>query len=201
MIVLLGRSCSGKSTVAKEFEKLGFEKIVTYTTRPPREGEIDGIDYYFISETKFLKMVRDGEFAETSVYRGWYYGSLIKDYYENSYFGNKPKIIVLTPKGLRMIKNNHNMKNIPNFYSVFLDVSPTETLIKSILTRSDIDECYRRYISDNGMFDGVKDEVDFVIENFQYQYSPSNVVQIILDKIQERSKRQKVKEIIHEDLL
>ena len=185
MIVLLGRSCSGKSTVLREFESNGFERIVTYTTRPPREGEIDGVDYHFVSEMKFLKMVKDGEFAETSVYRGWYYGSLVNDYYENGYFGDKSKVIILTPKGLRMIKNNHNMKDIPNFHSVFLDVSPTETLIKSILTRSDIDECYRRYVSDNGMFDGVKDEVDFVVENYEYQYSPSDVVKIILNKIQE----------------
>lgn len=47
MIILVGKSCSGKDTVVKELTKMGYNKIVTCTTRPPRPGEINGREYHF----------------------------------------------------------------------------------------------------------------------------------------------------------
>lgn len=67
-IVILGMMCSGKTTLAKELEKRGYNRIVTYTTRKPREGEVDGIDYHFISTKKFMEMYRDKVFAEFTMY-------------------------------------------------------------------------------------------------------------------------------------
>ena len=48
MIVLIGESASGKSSIERCLvEDYGYNKIVSYTTRPPRAGEVDGIDYHF----------------------------------------------------------------------------------------------------------------------------------------------------------
>ena len=52
MIILVGKSCSGKDTVVKELAKMGYNKIVTCTTRPPRPGEIDGREYHFLNKMK-----------------------------------------------------------------------------------------------------------------------------------------------------
>ena len=47
---MVGKAASGKDHLRKRFESRGFKYAVTYTTRPPREGEVNGKDYYFISE-------------------------------------------------------------------------------------------------------------------------------------------------------
>ena len=49
LLVIIGKSGSGKDSVVKEFEKNGWKKIIKYTNRPKRNGEIDGIDYHFVS--------------------------------------------------------------------------------------------------------------------------------------------------------
>ena len=76
MICILGGSAAGKSTVAGILSGLKpYHKIITYTTRPPRRGEIDGIDYHFVSNDTYVKMQKDMEFAETGSYNGWNYGT------------------------------------------------------------------------------------------------------------------------------
>ena len=70
IVVLVGESASGKSTVAKilEQEQPNFSKVVTYTTRPMRDGEVDGIDYNFISNKKFNELVKQDFFVEHAIY-------------------------------------------------------------------------------------------------------------------------------------
>lgn len=57
-IVLVGQTNSGKTTVAKLLEAYGYKRIVTYTTRPKRQGERDGIDYNFVTDEKFKSMIK-----------------------------------------------------------------------------------------------------------------------------------------------
>jgi guanylate kinase len=98
-VVLVGGMCSGKTTLAKELEKRGFRRIVTYTTRPKRRGEVDGVDYYFITEEEFRQKFIAGFFAESTVYNsanGYFlYGSAKEDY--NS---EDNTVIVLNPQGV-----------------------------------------------------------------------------------------------------
>ena len=63
-IVLVGQTNSGKTTVAKLLEAYGYKRIVTYTTRPKRQGERNGIDYNFVTDEKFKSMIKNGDFAE-----------------------------------------------------------------------------------------------------------------------------------------
>ncbi|WP_421775408.1 guanylate kinase [Gracilimonas sp.] len=79
VIILVAPSGGGKTTLArrlfKEFEDLKFS--VSATTRPAREGEIDGKHYYFLSEADFDQKKADGEFLEwEEFYRGKKYGTL-----------------------------------------------------------------------------------------------------------------------------
>lgn len=161
MIALIGESASGKSTIQNILCKdCGFEKIITYTTRPMRDGEIDGVDYYFVSQDEYDKKLKDNFFFENASYNGWNYGTARKDVEGNS----DNKVIVLTPKGLRKFKSNHKI----DIYSVYIKVDRKSRLIKLLNRGDNVEEAYRRSLSDVGMFDGIESEVDWTIYNDDY---------------------------------
>lgn len=71
--LFIGPSGSGKTTLAeKAFHP--EQKIISYTTRAPRENEEHGRDYYFVSKKKFKQMVNHDQFAEYDVYDDHFYG-------------------------------------------------------------------------------------------------------------------------------
>lgn len=169
MIVILGASASGKTTIANEMMNIHkLKKIITYTTRPTRQGEINGIDYNFVSIDEFKALKQQNFFAETGYYRGWYYGTPVNECTDD-------KVLVVTPAGLRQLKNRPDLK-ITSFY---IDVPRRDRLIKMLQRDSDIDECCRRSLSDVGMFDCIENEVDYVIENNNYSKSPLELTTII----------------------
>ncbi len=76
LIVVSGPSGSGKGTVNKRLLAMDdFCFSVSATTRAPREGEIDGINYFFITREEFEKRIKDGDMLEYNVYSGNYYGT------------------------------------------------------------------------------------------------------------------------------
>ena len=79
-IVLSAPSGSGKTTIAKHLlarEHLNLAFSVSATSRPPRGQEVDGKDYYFLSEAAFKAKIADGAFVEyEEVYPGMFYGTL-----------------------------------------------------------------------------------------------------------------------------
>lgn len=175
MIALIGESCSGKSTVQKALCSIGYDKVVTVTTRPKRPGEIDGEDYTFVTEEDFAIGIAKGRFAEYAEYKNWLYGTLKEDYSENG-------VVVLTPRGLRELKDQGI--NVVSFY---IKVPRRDRLIRALQTRKDIEEIKRRDGSDVGQFDGVEDEVDFVIENDGYYKNPETIARFIDSVMNERT--------------
>ena len=165
IIVLLGASGSGKSTLEHELATHhGFEKIISYTTRQPRESEENGKDYYFVDNDTFNEILDRGLFAEHDEYsQNRLYGTLKSDYGE----GNK--VVVLTPNGLRQLK-----KNCPNedIFTVLVE-SSLGTRIKRYIDRCDVNkfnfddagEIFERINRDFGMFLGLDKEVDLVVHN------------------------------------
>ena len=80
MIILVGASASGKSVVVKKMNELyGIEKVVTYTTRPMRAGEINDVDYHFIDKDDFVSKKENNFFLETAFYNNNYYGTAFED--------------------------------------------------------------------------------------------------------------------------
>ena len=58
-IIIFGKTASGKSRIVNELVKRGYKKIVTTTTRPARKGEVDGIDYKFITDDLKSLLIQD----------------------------------------------------------------------------------------------------------------------------------------------
>lgn len=78
LMVLSAPSGTGKSTIVKRLlaEVEGLHFSVSATTRPPREGERDGVEYHFIDEPSFARKVAEGEFLEHAEVHGHHYGTL-----------------------------------------------------------------------------------------------------------------------------
>lgn len=182
MLILVGESASGKSSIEKYLcECFGYNKLISYTTRSPRENEQDGVDYHFVSEEKFNELKSQSFFAEVGCYNGWYYGSAIEDC-------TNDKVAVLTPHGLRQLKKNTNL----NIFTVYINVSRRDRLIKILQRGDNIEEAIRRNISDVGQFDGIQDEVDVVIDNPNYRQSIHKLSLLVNEKYEKWGYKAKV---------
>ena len=142
-IVLLGRQGSGKTTLAKELNGYGFRRVISYTTRPPRSGEIDGIDYNFVEDYDFDYMAKRGELVALREYKTmfglWKYGLRIGDI-------NRPAdtVTIVDPKGFVEIRDS-----IEGRFAVFIDI-PKDVRMARLLARGDYSkEIERREKSDD----------------------------------------------------
>lgn len=173
MIVLVGESASGKSSIERNLvDNYGYKKIVTYTTREPRPNEVDGVDYHYIAVDKFNELKEQGFFAETAQYNGWNYGTAKEDC-------TNDKVAVLTPHGLRQISKLPDIKVV----SFYINVPRRDRLIKILQRGDNIEEAYRRSLSDVGQFDGIADEVNYVINNDGYKKNIEEMTKEILEHI------------------
>jgi len=100
IIAIMGPSGVGKSSLQ---ERLGLKKIVTWTTREKRPGEIDGVHYNFIQKETLEKMHAEGKMLEYTQYKGYFYGSDI-DSINEKIENNKIASIVLDANGIRKLK-------------------------------------------------------------------------------------------------
>ena len=154
-IVLLGKIGSGKTTICNNLtENFRYDKIVTTTTRPIRKNEENGIDYFFVEDKEFDKMLENNELILTTNISGYKYG-LNKRLLVNA----ENKIIIVDPNGLKELNNILNFK----FISIYVMCESYKRYIrcldrgdnkKDILTRMD-NECV--------VFDSLK--TDYVVCN------------------------------------
>jgi len=80
ILLLSGPSGCGKSSLLKELYKQidNYHFSISTTTRDPRDGEVDGVDYYFVSKEEFLRDIENDDFLEWAEVHGNYYGTSIK---------------------------------------------------------------------------------------------------------------------------
>lgn len=154
LIVLVGKSASGKTTLEKYIsDNFRYEKIVSHTTRAIRGDEVDGVDYYYVSEDEFDKMRLNDELVEHATFNNWSYGISKKEIEDK-----KDAVVVVNPAGLRRLRKF----NIP--MSVFYVVCDDKTRYKRSIDRGDdIVEIALRSRSDTDCFSGIEDEVDRIL--------------------------------------
>ena len=106
LIVYSGPSGVGKGTVLKEALKKdsSLALSISATTRKPREGEIDGVNYFFITREEFLKKIERGEMLEYAEYNGNFYGTP-KDFVEKSLENGKNVILEIEVQGAFKVKD------------------------------------------------------------------------------------------------
>ena len=111
ILVLTGKTCSGKNAVSdKLINEHGFHRVTTYTTRPMRNGEVNGETYHFVNTDDFMQKMKNGFFAEWKAYTTtegvWYYGTAMEDLEK----ADDKTVVMLTPDGYRDIKGKMDCK-------------------------------------------------------------------------------------------
>lgn len=110
-IILTGPGASGKDHMRKQLQSRGFKYAISYTTRPPRPNEIEGVDYYFITKEKCQQMQEDGLFYEVIDFNGWSYGTSLEQFYNDDIF-------IMTPSGLAHVKEEDRKTSVVMFFDI-----------------------------------------------------------------------------------
>ena len=181
IIILVGKSGSGKSLVLNKLVKNGYKRVVTNTTRPQRVNEIDSVDYNFLSQNQFFDLINNGNMIEYQKYNTefgvWYYGSSV----ENINLDKHDYVIVLTLDGAEAYKNYFGAENCIVFY---ID-APKSIREKRAQERGSFnkDEWERRAKTDNTdfSFDKVAKVCNFRVDN--YNKPIYNLIKEIKDDI------------------
>lgn len=128
IIMLSGPSGVGKGTVVNELlkDKDEFALSISATTRSPREGEIDGVNYFFLSKEKFLDRVNSDSMLEYAQYCENFYGTP-KAYVEDTINSGKNIILEIDVQGALQVK-----KNRPEAVSIFI-MPPSAGLLEKRL--------------------------------------------------------------------
>ena len=148
VIALIGKAGAGKDSIQKatcELHPLMFHSIVSCTTRPAREGEIEGVDYHYITLNEFTRKVLNGDMLEATEFRDWFYGTTL-----DSLSKEKINIGVFNPAGVEALLDDPRLDVI-----VFEVNAPDKQRLMRYLNREEMPDCAemcRRYFTDEKDF-------------------------------------------------
>lgn len=179
LFVISGPSGVGKNTVINEFLKNNKEvKLsISCTTRLPRQGEKDGINYFFLTKEEFENDIKEGKFLEWAEFNGNFYGTK-QEYVEKTLANQQDIILEIDTQGAMQIK-----KKLPDAVLIFIAPPSREVLenrLKGRGTESE-DVVQKRLNIAIGELEKMKD-FDFVIVNDDLSKAANELKNIIKRK-------------------
>lgn len=176
VIALIGKSGCGKSAILQNVIDLApqtFNKIINVTTRPPREEEIEGKDYYFLTKEDFLAKVVNSEMIEYTQFNHWYYGTT-----KSSLSADKINIGVFNPEAIRQLSQRTDI----DLAIIWIHASDKERLLRQ-LNREDnppVEEIIRRFTTDKEDFKHLYTEIECIhLDNENFANLETNVRSIL----------------------
>ena len=132
MVILSSPSGVGKTTLTKKIQQKyqSFKISVSHTTRPPRSNEVDGVDYYFVSQEKFRNLIKEEKFYEYAQIFDNFYGTL-KDSVDKAILKNDI-IFDIDWQGTKQLSKFSNLKLI----KIYLITDNKEELKKRLINRN-----------------------------------------------------------------
>ena len=176
MIVITGPSGVGKGTLIRllrdELPELALS--VSATTRAPRPGEVEGVDYTFLSDERFDSLLREGAFVEHAEYAGRRYGTLREDLERRAAAG-QPVVLEIEVQGARQIRDA-----LPDALQVFIAPPSREALRERLVGRGtdDADVIARRLAAAEAEL-GAQDEFAHVVVNDRLEDAVSELSSIV----------------------
>ena len=139
LYIIKGKNGAGKTYLANKLYDLGYKRSISYTTRKPRDNEINGYDYNFISKEEFEKLIREGFFAEYQMAGDKYYGTPVAN---------------LTDKSILISSDENSIKKYYKGTIILLYIdAPLEVRYRRIQDRNITEsEIFDRFTSENSSF-------------------------------------------------
>ena len=151
----------------------GIKLSVSYTTRPPRPGEVDGVNYHFVDEARFLEMVADGAFLEHAEVFGCYYGTAQVSV-ESQLSHEIDVILEIDWQGAQQVR-----KLMPDCRSIFIVPPSREELERRLRGRGqDSDEVITRRTSEAVEEMSHYGEFDYLVVNDDFELALSDLKSI-----------------------
>lgn len=156
IVALFGKSGSGKDTIKKLLlnQMNNTHNIISNTTRPQRDYEENGRDYFFIDVAEFTKKLLKGDILEATEFNNWFYG-ISKDSLDK----DKINIGIFTPAGIDCLLENPNLNILP----IYIQTNDKIRLIRQLNREENpnIGEIIRRYSADEKDFQDNNLDFDF----------------------------------------
>ncbi|GAJ59517.1 guanylate kinase [Geobacillus thermoleovorans B23] len=193
LIVMSGPSGVGKGTVRKALfsqPDINLHYSVSVTTRKPREGEVEGVDYFFRTREQFEQMIRENKLLEWAEYVGNYYGTPI-DYVEKTLAEGKDVFLEIEVQGAMKVR-----RAFPEALFIFLAPPSLTELEKRIMGRgTESKELIENRLRAAKEELEMMDEYDYVVENDEVELACERIKAIVIaehcrrERVAERYKR------------
>ncbi|WP_082234227.1 guanylate kinase [Halobacillus massiliensis] len=186
LFILSGPSGVGKGTVRKALfeQSTDLKYSISMTTREPREGERDGVDYFFKTREEFEKLIGEGQLIEHAEYVGNYYGTP-KQYVQQTLDEGKDVFLEIEVQGALKVR-----ENFPEGVFIFLIPPSLEELKDRIVNRgTETEEKVKNRLSAAKEEIEMMDAYDYVVVNDQVDSAVHKVQSIVLS---EHCKRERV---------
>ncbi|MBU6079761.1 guanylate kinase [Allobacillus halotolerans] len=170
IIVIVGGSGSGKTTIAHQLETHGFERLITTTTRSMREGEVNHHDYHFVSKEEFKNLDK----IEESEYAGNHYG-LSANEVDTKLTQHHQLVICMDMNGARAMQRKY-----PEYTKVVFIRLTKELLVERLNRRGSSEEEIQSRLEEAKKKNefGMPEQVDVVIENKDLNESVQTILQL-----------------------
>ena len=180
LIIFSAPSGAGKSSLIKKLIQLSestIELSVSVTTREPRDGEVHGVDYFFISEQEFLKLEKQDAFLESANVHGFYYATL-KSFVDEKTSSGISVILDIDVQGFKQVKQT-SQDNV----SIFILPPSLEELEQRLFNRgSESVESIKKRL-ENALIELRSAELfDYVVVNDEFDKTIKILSSILFDK-------------------
>ena len=176
LFVISGASGVGKSSILKRVMAAmpDLQFSVSATSRPPREGETNGVQYFFVTDDAFRQMIEQGAFVEYDYHMNNYYGTLKSEVLNKTAQGNM--ILDVEPVGAMRVKEIY-----PEATLIYIAPPSLETLEQRLRARNDTPEEQILVRKQRAAWeDAQKDKYDYIVVNDVLDDAVAQVMDIVL---------------------
>jgi guanylate kinase len=179
MVILSSPSGVGKTTITKKIQQKynSFKISVSHTTRKPRPNEVDGVDYFFISNVEFENLIKEEKFYEYAKIFDNYYGT--SKYIVDKTLSKNDIIFDIDWQGTKQLSKFKNL----NLIKIYLIITNKKDLRSRLITRNQdsLDEVEKRF---NSFDENVKHwkDYDYIVINETLENCFKQIEKIILTK-------------------
>ena len=150
IVCLVGKSAAGKDSIAYLLSRQpGWHSVVSCTTRPKRDYEINGTHYYFLTNEEFAQKVVNGDMLEATYFNDWHYGTMKSDLIDGINVG------VWNPEGYDCLRETVKFDKDVKLMAYYIQCEDKTRLLRSLNREKhpDVHEIVRRFQADEEDFE------------------------------------------------